>query len=233
MRCTAAAAILAATTLFANSAQASVVELVVTGSWSSTDYDVSSTGPTVGATGAPEEDDDKVFGTDPADGSVTFSLLVDTSSVSSFLTTGPDPVVHDFFGYSNVTLKDPVTIGDATWDSTSSLTSLVGPGGASALLWTDTDLTTGSPSLLSFRMFGTWAGTGATGSADMFIGPRTVGGSGMSIGTQFLTWEYFGGEEIRSNTYSASIAPAVPLPATSLLMIGGLAGFTAMRRRKT
>lgn len=203
---------------------ASVIQLDITGSWVAADYDVSSTGPDSPA-GIPEEDDDLVFGTSPSDGSITFSLLVDTASPTVF-NTGDFGVTHDWYGYSNVTLKAPVSFGSATWDGTGILNSLVGPNGATAALWTDTDLTAAAPSLLSFRMFGDWEGA----TADVFFGSRTA----TTISESFLMWEYFNGEEIRSASYSANLAP-VPLPAGMVMLMTGLAGlggFGALRRHK-
>jgi len=210
-------------------AQASIVELDLSASWTTADFDVS---PTDDGTGLPEADDDKVFGISPSDGSISFTLLVDTSSVTSFLVGGSETVLHDHFGYSSVSLKSPVTLGSATWTTDDILTGLIGPGDVGAALWTDTDLTTGSPSKLSFRMFGDWAGTGGTGTADMFFGTRFLGASGYGITDSFLTWEYFGGEEIRTTGYTASVS-SVPVPTSSLLLISGLAGLMSLRKRKT
>lgn len=202
-------------------AEASFVNLELTGSWGSSDFDVSSSsGPS-----APE-DDDLVFGIAPSDGSVSVNLLVDTSDVVSF-TTGDFGVTHDWFGYSTVSLAQDVTLGDALWDMATTPLNLEGPNGEQAYLWTDTDLTMGDPTLLSFRMFGTWTTGADSGNADMFFGSRTA----TTIGTQFLTWEYFEGEEIRSANYSASVSP-VPLPAPALMLIAGLGGLMGLKRRK-
>lgn len=209
------------------SAHAGIVELDISASWTAADYDVSSTGPSVGATGVPQEDDDKVFGVAPSDGSINFTLLVDTSAVTSF-NTGDFGVTHDWYGYSNVSLKNDVTFGSAIWSTADILTGLVGPNGITASLWTNSNLGAGiDPTLLSFRMFGSWEGS----NADMFIGSRTA----TTISDSFLMWEYFGGEEIRSAGYSASVDP-VPLPAGMMLMLTGLAGLggaRALRRRKS
>ncbi|MEO7660628.1 MAG: hypothetical protein ABIV48_13520, partial [Pyrinomonadaceae bacterium] len=61
--------------------------------------------------------------------------------------------------------------------------------------WTDTDITKGDPTKLSFRMFGKAEGL----TADLFVGSR----GHESIGPQFLLWEYYKGEEIRSTKYTA------------------------------
>jgi len=203
------------------SAQATVVELDVTGSWVAGDYDVSSTGPSVGATGVPEENDDLVFGIAPSDGSTTFTLAVDTSSVVHFA-TGDFGVTHDWYGYDMVDLVGGHSFGSATWETSDLSTGLIGPNGAAATLWTDADISVMDPTRLSLRMFGDWEGS----NADMFIGSRTA----TTIGNQFLMWEYFGGEEIRSNSYSATTS-AVPLPAPALLLLAGLAALGGMKRR--
>jgi hypothetical protein len=209
-------------------AQASIIELELSATWTSSDFNVSSTGD---GSGLPEANDDKVFGLSPYDGSINFTLLVDTSSVTSFLVGGSETVEHDHFGYSSVSLKSPVTLGSATWTTADILTELVGPGGVKAALWTDTDITTGDPSKVSFRMFGDWAGTGGTGTADLFFGSRYLGASGYGISDSFLAWEYYGGEEIRTTGYTATVS-AVPVPASSLLLLSGLAGLTRLRKRK-
>ena len=190
--------------VLAANAQAALVSLSITGSWTAADYDVSSTGPTAGALGIPEENDDLVFGTAPSAGSTTFTLLVNTAG-AHFFPTGALGVTHDWYGYTNVILVGTHTFGSASWVTSDILTGLVGPGGATAALWTNTDISVASPTLLSFRMFGSWEGS----NADMFIGSRTA----TTIGTQFLLWEYFGGEEIRSRSYSASSVEDGPQPA--------------------
>lgn len=206
-------------------AKASSVDLTITGAWIASDYDVSSTGPTTGATGVPQEDDDLVFGTAPSAGSTSFTLRVDTSSVVSFA-TGQFGVTHDWFGYDLVSLPGGHSFGSASWDTSDILTGLVGPNGSTAALWTDTDLTLGDPTKVSFRMFGDWEGS----SADLFVGSRTA----TTIGDQFLMWEYFGGEEIRSSSYSASVTAAapVPLPAGAVLLLTGLGALAAARRNR-
>jgi len=209
--------------LVSSQAHSAIVNLQVTGTWTASDYDVSSTGPSAGALGIPEENDDLVFGTAPADGSTTFTLRVDTSSAVSF-SMGYNGITHDWYGYSDVSLVGVHTFGSASWESGDILTDLVGVDGLTKALWTDTDIAVASPSLLSFRMFGDWEGN----TADMFFGSRTA----TTIGNQFLLWEYFEGEEIRSASYSAT-ASVVPVPAAVWLFgtaLVGLAGFS--RRRK-
>lgn len=209
---------------FTSSAQATFIDLSVTGSWTAADYDVSSTGPSGGALGISEENDDLVFGTAASDGSTTFTLRVDTSTAVSFA-SGYAGITHDWYGYSDVTLVGTHTFGSASWTTGDILTDLVGVDGLTKALWTDMDIAVADPTRLSFRMFGDWEGN----NADMFFGSRTA----TTIGDQFLLWEYFEGEEIRSNTYSATASRPVPEPAVLSLLIFGLAGiFYSTKKRK-
>lgn len=178
-----------------------IVSLEVTGSWTAEDYDVSSTGPD-GGLGIPEEDDDLVFGTPPSDGSTTFTLLVDVAG-AIFIPEGSMGVTHDWYGYTNVSLDGTHMFGSASWVTSDIITGLVGPGGATAALWTNTDISLANPTRLSFRMFGSWEGS----TADLFVGAR----SATTIGTEFLLWEYYGGEEIRSQTYSGTSVSSPPV----------------------
>lgn len=207
--------------VFTASSHAAIINLSVTGSWTSSDYDVSSTGPSAGAAGIAEEDDDLVFGTAASDGSTTFTLRVDTSSAVSFA-TGYNGITHDWYGYSDVSLVGTHTFGSASWVTDDIVTGLVGVDGLTKALWTNTDIAAADPTLLSFRMFGDWEGN----NADLFVGSRTA----TTIGTSFLMWEYFEGEEIRSSTYSA-VARAVPEPSIIALFAAGLFGIGFARRR--
>jgi len=204
--------------------QASIVDLTITGSWTASDYDVSSTGPD-SALGIPEENDDLVFGTAPSDGSTTFTLRVNTDSAVGFA-TGYNGITHDWFGYSDVQLLGTHTFGSASWTTSGIVTGLVGVDGLTKALWTDTDIAVADPTRLSFRMFGGWEGS----SADLFIGSRTT----TTIGNQFLMWEYYRGEEIRSNNYSATAeVQGVPEPATLALFGLGLLGIAYSRKKQT
>ncbi len=180
--------VLAPTAAFA---QEDIIELHITATWTASDFDVSST--LFG-------DDDKVFGVAPSEGSTSFTLIVDTSSVVSYQ-TGEFGVTHDWFGYSNATLAGTHTFGSASWETSDIITGLVGPNASTAALWTDTDISNAAPSLISFRMIGDWPG----GNADLFVGPR----SATTISTSFSMSEYYGGEAIQpaSNAYTSSVAP--------------------------
>ncbi|MGH1458847.1 MAG: hypothetical protein ACRBBT_08090 [Paracoccaceae bacterium] len=197
-------------------ASAAIIDLDITGSWTSADF---GTNPVDGI----DDGNDDVFGLSPYDGSVTVSLRVDTAGAIVY-TTGEAGVTHDWYGYQTVEVVGDVTLGSATWSAGVTPVNLVGPESTTAYLWTDTDITAGDPTLLSFRIFGEHDG----GTADMFFGSRTS----TTIGTQFLAWEYFGGDEIRSATYSAMAAPAVPLPAAAWGLLTGLAALFGLRRRK-
>ncbi len=202
--------IVASLLAFTANVQSAIVYLSITGSWTAANYDVSSTG-TGGAIEIPEEDDNLVFGTAPSDGSTTFTLRVDTSSAVSFA-TGYNGITHDWYGYSDVTLLGTHTFGSASWKTADILTGLVGVDNLTKALWTDTDIALADPTRLSFRMFGDWVGN----TADLFIGTnRTI----TTIGTKFLLWEYFGGEEIRSGTYSAEALLVLPALAQSTITV--------------
>lgn len=203
-------------------AQATIVDLTVTGTWTAADYDVSSTGPDFPLS-IPEENDDKVFGVSPSDGSISFTLQVNTDTAVSF-TTGYNGITHDWFGYSDVTLLAPVSFGTATWDDSDILRSLVGVDGLKRALWTDANISLADPTRLSFRMMGDWDGR----TADMFFGSRTS----TTIGSTFLMWEYYKGEEIRSNTYSASSGRSVPEPGILPLVILGLVVIGYSQRKR-
>ena len=190
------ALIIAILIAFTSTVQAEIVDVTITASWTAGDYDVSSTGPSSGALGIPEEDDDLVFGTEPSAGSTSFTLRVNTDSAVSFA-AGYNGITHDWYGYSDVTLVGTHTFGSASWTTADILTGLEGVDGLTKALWTDTDIRISHPTVLSFRMFGDWEGS----SADMFFGSRTP----TTISNRFLMWEYFAGEEIRvsSNAYTA------------------------------
>jgi hypothetical protein len=211
--------------LFGNISQAAIIDLTITGSWESTDYNVTST---------LYGDDDLVFGTSPSDGSTSFTLRVDTSSAvaysSGYLSNGTDALTHDWFGYSDVSLVGTHTLGTASWDTSGILSGLIGVDGLAKALWTNTDISSADPTLLSFRMFGEFPiSSSDTGTADLFIGSRTS----TTIGTQFLAWEYFAGEEIRSSSYSAVATNAsVPEPSIIALFGLGLVGLGFARRRR-
>ena len=185
-------------------ASAEVIKLQITGNFAKADFKTVGSSDKVYDATDPKVDG-KVFGIAPLDGSVTLVLLVNTEG-SVFFPKGTrfadhrgDYVLkHDFYGYQKVSLADgPFTFGNAAWSSDGILKRLDGPGDAKAALWTDVDITKTDPTLVSFRMFGKAEGL----TADIFVGPRTQ----MSILGSFVLWEYYMGEEIRSNTYSARV----------------------------
>lgn len=182
---------------------AEVVELTITGYWSDRDIKVTK-GSDKSYNLADPKFDGKIFGITPTAGDLSLRLLVNTAGVvffpkgTTFTTdrTGTYSLSHDFYGYKQVTLVDDTySFGSATWKSDGILTGLEGPSDEKAALWTDVDLTQTDPTRLSFRMFGKAQGL----SADLFIGSRSPSG----IGGEFLLWEYYKGEEIRSNKYTA------------------------------
>lgn len=181
--------------------EAENVEVTITGYWSDRDIKVTSTRDKLYDPADPKVDG-KIFGVAPAAGEVTLRLLISTEGFvffpkgSTFTTerTGTYSLAHDFYGYKQVALVDDTfSFGNAIWKSGRILSGLEGPSDSKAALWTDTDITQTDPSRLSFRMFGEAPGL----SADLFVGSRTP----FSIGQQFLLWEYYKGEEIRSNKY--------------------------------
>lgn len=206
---------------------AAIVNLSITGTWSADDFTVTEASDPLYDPSNPKFDG-KVFGVAPSAGSTTVQLLVNTTGSVFFnqgytftTTSGTYTLAHDWYGYSDVTLADaPYTFGTASWETSGILTDLVGPNNVTAALWTDVDITSGDPSKLSFRMFGSGDGL----SADFFVGSRTY----EQIGTQFLIWEYYGGEEIRSKNYSAS---TVPVPAAIWLLGSGLAGLICLKQK--
>jgi hypothetical protein len=213
---------------FASLTHAAIIELNISASWQATDYDVSAS-----PIGLAEEDDDKVFGMSPSSGSINFILQVDTSTLTSFMVGGAENVEHNHFGYTGVTLKAPVTLGSATWTS-SDIIDLNGPGGAMAALWTDVDLTSGAPSLMSFRMQGSWVGASGSKTADLFFGSRSFSNiSGYKINSNFQAAEYFEGEKIsNSNSNDSRIVNPVSESHSALLVFLGLAGLGFMRKKK-
>lgn len=210
-------------------AQAALVDLELTANWVAADYDVSSTGPS-GSTAA-ESDDGAVFGVAPSDGSLSLTLRVQTNS-ADFFAAGTGGRFHDFYGYSDVEiLGGTFTYGSATW-STSDIINLEGPNPASANLWTDTDLESGDPTRVSFRMIADWFDA----NADIFFGSRTgtIADGATQIRDNFSMSEYFAGERISvsASGYTATVTPAVPLPSSTLLLLGGLAGLAGLRRKR-
>jgi len=192
-----------------HSAKAEIVELSITGYWSAGDIKITdrldkSYDP------ANPKFDGKIFGISPAAGNVNLQLLVDTDGGvffpqgSQFTADGVGiySLTHDFYGYQEVSLVGGVySFGSAVWRSDGIVADLEGPDRVKASLWTDVDITKKDPARISFRMFGKADGL----SADLFIGSRTH----VSIGPQFLLWEYYAGEEIRSIKYTATVKPRV------------------------
>ena len=89
--------------------------------------------------------------------------------------------------------------------------------------------------LLQEEAVGVLAALGTGAAAGLFNGlvvtmvglPSLV----VTIGTQFLLWEYFDGEEIRSENYTASVVP-VPVPGAAILGFIGMATSSLALRGK-
>lgn len=182
--------------------QGRTIQLDITGHWTAKDFKVTQRNNTLFDVANPKYDG-AVFGFTPGDGSLTLTVFVDSADVvfypaGTVLTDkvgSKHTLKHDFYGYRKVTFTgDTVTFGNAVWQAPGILGKLEGPGGTEASLWTDADVSKQDPSRVSFRMFGKADGL----TADLFVGSRTP----FSIGNDFLVWEYYQGEEIRSNKYS-------------------------------
>jgi hypothetical protein len=219
--------------MLASPARAELVDLTLTFTYSNTDFflDPTSTTP---PTGVPQENDGKVFGVAPSNGSTTFTLRVDTTAAAFFptghLSNGTAMLVHDWYGYSNVQLLCAHTFGTATWNFDDLATALVGPDDATATLWTNADIATANPTLLSFRMQGLGDGI----IADLFLGSRALTPTTLEIRHDGLLAEYFAGESIfrDTNGYSAVASiVVVPEPGTGLLALIALVGATLRSRR--
>ena len=190
--------------LFLQSAvNAEIVELSITGYWSEGNFKVTRKSDQSYSPADPKFDG-KVLGIAPSAGQVTVELLVSTDDSIFFpkgaSTTAADgsayTLAHNFYGYREVSLAGGTfSFGNAIWRTDGILARLEGPNRVQAALWTDVDITKEDPARVSFRMFGKAEGI----QADLFVGSRTPG----SIGGQFLLWEYYMGEEIRSKKYAA------------------------------
>lgn len=192
------------TLLLSQASVAEIVELTITGHWSEKDFKVTSKKDGRFDPANPKFDG-FVFGVAPAEGSVAIQLLVNTDACVFFANgseytasgVGSYTLAHDFYGYRNVTLVGgSFTFGRATWKSEGILSRLDGPDGQQASLWTDSDITKSDPTKVSFRMFG----KAESLTPDIFVGSRTHS----TIDNQFLLWEYYRGEEIRSYKYKVS-----------------------------
>jgi len=188
----------------ASAANAETVELTITGYWSEGNFKVTGRSDASYDPADPKFDG-KVFDLSPSDGNLSLVLLVNTEravfypegSETSDAYGRPYSLTHDFYGYREVALVGGTyTFGGAVWDTSGVLTRLEGPKDSKAALWTDVDITKGDPTKVSFRMFG----KAGKLSADLFVGSRTPN----TIGNSFLLWEYYKGEEIRSEKYKAS-----------------------------
>lgn len=177
--------------------EAETVELSITGYWSETNFKVTSKQDKSYNPANPQFDG-TVFGVAPSAGNVSLKILVNTDG-SVFFPKGTDYtggggylLKHDLYGYRGVSLvNDTYTFGSAVWKSNGILDGMEGPDRVKAALWTDADITKEDPTLVSFRMFGRGDGL----SADFFVS------SPESQAMQFLLWEYYGGESIRSSKY--------------------------------
>ncbi len=187
----------------AQTVRTEIVELSITGHWTEKGFKVIDRSDRLFDPANPKFDG-KVFGVAPSNGNLTIRLLVNTDGAIYFakgftvkaLDSREYALAHDFYGYRDVTLVDGIySFGNAIWRSDGILTGLEGPNLEKAALWTDVDITRSDPKRLSFRMFGKADGL----QADLFFGSRTPS----SIGGQFTVWEYYQGEEIRSDSYTA------------------------------
>lgn len=215
------AGVFLATTLY--SMQSMAVLLDIGASWTADDF----------STGILPSSNGEVFGVAPSVGSTTVHLDVNTDSFYMFPSgytynhLGVDYTLsHDFYGYTDVQLVGGIySFGSATWNSEGILDYLEGPDELEAALWSNTDITSSDPSLVSFRMFG--SGDGIT--ADLFAGSRTPS----TINNDFTLWEYYQGDEIRVDGYTVSRPNAsIPEPTTLALIAAGLFGLGVTRRRK-
>ena len=179
--------------------QPDIVHLLVTGTWLTSDFKVS-TKPTTDP-----DSDGKVFGIPPSDGSLTFELQVDTTSLVGPFLPADTNVAHPFYGYTDVSLPCGAAFGTATWDTSSILAGLQGPDDSEAALWVNEDLNGNTPpTRASFRLFyGTGSAPGQDNKPDIFIGGVVLGTNYQLRDSQYLLWEYFG-EEIRSDDFEFS-----------------------------
>lgn len=182
------------------SAKAEIVQLSITGYWSERDIKVTDRSHKSYDIANPKFDG-MVFGIAPAAGSVDLKLLVDTDD-SVFFPQGSQfanrVLAHDLYCYQRVTLVgDSFSFGNAVWRSNGILSGSKGPGSVKVALSTDADITKKDPTRVSFRMFGKADGL----NADLFISTSPPPASVQ----QFLLWEYYAGEEIRSNKYTVKV----------------------------